>query len=87
MAPMDSVICLIPRRELRPDLMRYIADCWIEIPGSSAKASEMAVRWRLNEASSDQLLAELAERQALLLRADGGYELDSVTPSCQRDQG
>ena len=75
MAPTDSVICLVPRRELRPDLMQYIADCCIEIPGGSTSGSELAVRWRLNEATGEALRAELAERQALVLHWDGRHEL------------
>ena len=75
MAPVDSVICLVPGRELRPDLMQYIADCCIEIPGGSTRASELAVRWRLNEAAGEALRAELAERQALVLHSDGRHEL------------
>ena len=78
MAPADSVICLIPRCDLRPDLMQYIADCWIEIPGRGTRASETAVRWRLNEAAREALLAELAERQALVLQSDGGSDLSPV---------
>ena len=42
--------------------MQYIADCCIEIPGGSSHGSELAVRWRLNEATGEALRAELAER-------------------------
>ena len=64
-----------PKRDRRDALLWHIAEGWSRAFGHRATASEVAWRWQIEPSTCEQLLGELIDRNVILARADGWYEL------------